>query len=520
MGKKTTEEFIEQINSLYPDKYTILGEYQGGQKPIETKYNECGHVGFPLAHTLLKGCNCGICTGKIRRNHDMFINDVNKMYPGKYTILGHFIKNTEPILVRYNDCGHEVETRAGYLLHGSGCPICTRGTAITQDEFDERFLKIAGEDYECLDKYKNSKQNMKILHKNCGTVFSRNVSNIFKEGCKCPKCNPSSAVYLVQGVNDIHTTNPEMESLLKYKEDAYNHTQFTNDKVWFVCPYCGNEMLKRCDNVATNGLSCNKCNTNYSYGERFISNFLSELDVDYDYQYNPDWIKPYFYDFQFTHNNKEYIIEVDGGWHFEKNNKSSLSLDDVKSRDEYKQKEAEKRGIEVIRLNYNYKGSDIKSLFLINSILNSRLPEIFNLEDVDFEKIINISSKSFVKIVADLWNSYEEKSSRKIMEELHIKNDDKIRKILYLAYELGMIKESQEQVKYLNRLYGIKEYGHNRSQKVMCNETGEIFNSIKEASEKYHGNVGNYFLQDNRKHAGKLLDGTPLTWTKIYDDNF
>ncbi len=30
MGKKTTEEFIEQINSLYPDKYTILGEYQGG----------------------------------------------------------------------------------------------------------------------------------------------------------------------------------------------------------------------------------------------------------------------------------------------------------------------------------------------------------------------------------------------------------------------------------------------------------------------------------------------------------
>ena len=506
-----------RCNELHPGKYTILGEYQGSTSKIKTKYNACGHVGFPLAHTLLKGCDCGVCKGKIRRTHEQYIEDVNNRYPGKYTILGHFVKNREPILVRYNECGHEVETMAGYLLKGAGCPICNRGTPITQEEFNERFNDIAEEEYTPLDNYVNARQNMRIRHNVCGTIFSRNVSTIFSKGCKCPKCNPSSAVYLVVGVNDIHTTNPEMESLLKYPEDAYKHTQYSNDEVWFVCPFCGNELLKKCSSVVANGLCCPRCNTNYSYGERFVSNLLTELNVDYDYQFAPSWIKPYLYDFHFFHNEKEYIIEVDGGWHFENNNKSPISLDEVIERDKLKQQEAEKRGIEVIRLDYNYRSCDSKSLHIMNSIKESKLAHIFDLSKVDFEKVVNISSKSMIRIVADLWNSYEEKASQKIMEQLNIKNDNKVRKWLYLASELGMINETPDEIKKINRKYAIKIHGSNSSQKVMCNETGEIFNTLKEAGQKYHGSVVNYFLLDNIKHAGKLPDGTPLTWTKIYD---
>ena len=40
MEKKTTEEYIRQVESLHPNKYSILGEYEGAQKPIETIYNE------------------------------------------------------------------------------------------------------------------------------------------------------------------------------------------------------------------------------------------------------------------------------------------------------------------------------------------------------------------------------------------------------------------------------------------------------------------------------------------------
>ena len=511
---KATEEFTKNIEDRHPGKYTITGDYKGLDKPIEVIYNECGHKGYPLAHSLWKGCNCGKCYGTANKSHEEFVEMIEQLYPNKYDILGRYTKSSERIKVKYNECGHIAEPKAAYLRQGAGCPICHRGTKITQDEFLERFYDVADDSYEPQEQYKNHNQKMKILHKTCGTIFDLYVGNLFRIGCRCPKCYPESAVLLVPGVNDIHTTNPEMESLLKYPEDAYTHTQHTKEKLWFNCPYCGSELLKRGTNVAENGLNCPNCNTNYSYGERFISNMLSELHVKYTYQFSPDWIKPYLFDFEFVYNDNKYIIEVDGGWHFQENNKSNISLQEVIERDKYKQKIAEEHGYKVIRLNYNYKSCDDKSMFLIHSIAESELFDIFDLSDFDFKPIIEKSSIPMIKIVADLWNSYEEKAAQKIQKELNIENDDKVRKLLYAAYELKMIAESPDEIKRLNRRYGNKIYGHPSAQKVKCIETGEIFNSFKEANNKYNSNLNHYFSR-NQKYSGTLPDGTKLTWQKI-----
>ena len=81
--------------------------------------------------------------------------------------------------------------------------------------------------------------------------------------------------------------------------------------------------------------------------------------------------------------------------------------------------------------------------------------------------------------------------------------------------ELNMINESPEDIKLLNRKYGIKMYGGSNSKKVMCNETGEIFNSYEEAHRKYNAHLSNYFREDNRVYSGSLPDGTRLTWQLI-----
>lgn len=514
--KMTHEEFVNIIEDLYPGKYTIYGQYNGRERKIHVKYNECGHEGYPKAESIYHGFGCPICHhGPSKKTHEEFVEMIESLYPGKYTILGKYVKSSERITVRYNECGHVANPKAAYIRQGSGCPFCNRGTVITEDEFKEKFSSSAGDEYEVLDEYVNSKQTMSIRHITCGTVFERNIGVVFQNGCRCPKCNPSSAVSLTVGVNDIHTVNPEMESLLKNPQDAYEHTQYSKDKVWFVCPYCGNEIYAICSNVALNGLKCPKCNTNYSYGERFITSWLSEMNIEFEYQFSPDWIKPYAYDFEFSYNNTEYIIEVDGGWHFEENIKSALTLEEVKERDLYKQNKAEKNGYKVIRLDYNYKSNSKRSEYLINSIIDSELYDIFGIESYDFKSVISVSSGPFVKLVADLWNSYDEKSSQKILKQLNIKGEDRVRRLLYLAYDLNMIKESPDEIKKLNRAYGHKIYGNANAKKVKCVETGEIFDTIKSANKKYHANIGNYFKYDNRKHSGTLSDGTRLTWEKV-----
>ena len=91
-------------------------------------------------------------------------------------------------------------------------------------------------------------------------------------------------------------------------------------------------------------------------------------------------------------------------------------------------------------------------------------------------------------------------------------------KLLYLASELGLIKESRDEIKALNRKYRYKIYGATNSIKVLCNETGEVFNSFEEAERKYHAHLSNYFKFDNIHFSGTLPDGTRLTWKK-YENN-
>lgn len=62
--------------------------------------------------------------------------------------------------------------------------------------------------------------------------------------------------------------------------------------------------------------------------------------------------------------------------------------------------------------------------------------------------------------------------------------------------------------------YKPKQHVHGLSRKVVCITTGEIFNSVTEASEKYNIPTTNIskVCQGQRKHAGKLPDETKLTW--------
>lgn len=71
--------------------------------------------------------------------------------------------------------------------------------------------------------------------------------------------------YVIKGINDIATTNPEMIYLFKDKEDAYKYKKWSTKYTWFICPCCGNEYYLQIQNVTKIGkVSCDICNDGFS----------------------------------------------------------------------------------------------------------------------------------------------------------------------------------------------------------------------------------------------------------------
>jgi len=512
---KTTEEFQNELNEKYPDTYTIIGDYINAKTKVKIKYNKCGHENEVRPSNLLGGFGCPICQNLYRVTHDEFVEKIENRYPGRYEILGKYINHETPILVKYLECGHEKETTPSKVMSGKGCPICYNSEKLTNEEFLKRFYDLYGDEYIPLDEYKNAHQTMRIRHNICGTVFSRAIQTLlYKGNCLCPLCNPEVRIRPMTNVNDIHTLRPDLEEFLLSPQDAFKYTPNSGVKIWWLCPDCGHKFKRLVNNVSLRGFSCELCGNKTSYGERFIMAMLDSLNIKYEYQYIPKWVDLSRYDFMFCHNNIKYIIEVDGGFHYCDNNMSGQTAKDVIAKDMIKDDLAIQHGFTIIRLDYNY-GSKNKRDYIINSIKNSILSNIFDLSGIDFDEIDKIASKSILLKVSDLWNSYEEKSLYQICKDLGI-SDYSARELLYKASAIGLIKESKEEIIELNRQHGYKMLG-NIPNKVLCVETGEIFDSYSAADKKYHASITNYF-RNGRKTSGHLPDGTRLTWQKIEEE--
>ena len=384
------------------------------------------------------------------------------------------------------------------------------GIRKTQEDFMREFDGLFGNEYEVYGNYINARTQVEIKHKKCGTIFPIIPTNSFRrKQCNCPKCFPNKYNYAIPYINDIYSTNKELYNLLLNKDDGHKYKENSNKKTWFVCPYCGEKILSNIQQVNKRGLSCHRCGDGIPYPEKLMNNILRELNVDFNYQFSPEWAKPYIYDFEFKLNNKKYIIEIDGGIG---HGNSDFGIKNRKETDQIKDKLAIKNGYNMIRIDANYKLENKKLEYIKNNIRKSELSKLFDLNNIDYVKCHKISQLSYAVLISKLWNN-NIKTYNEIKRYLSVSNVT-IRKYLKIACDIGLIPETYEEIKNINIKLGHEKTASHKKQKVLCNETGEIFNSYKEANEKYGFNSNNYFVRHD-KFSGTLPDGTRLTWTKI-----
>ena len=375
-----------------------------------------------------------------------------------------------------------------------------------------------------LEAYKNSKEKIWFQcldfeeHK-----FQMIPDNLLHKVKRCPLCgNRIGGENLRKAKtnenNLFANVRPEYVDYLVNKEDAYEYSYGSNRKVNWKCFDCNNTYLKSFTEVSTDGLSCPYCSKWKSYPNNFMKCILNQLKVSYIPEYSPDWITPKRYDFYFESNDKKYIVEMDGAFHFTEKQKSDLTLEEIQSIDQYKTEQALSHGIYVIRINCNYYGLSNRKTYIQNNLINSELKDILDFSTVNFDEANIYAITPNFKKICELWDNGLHNIST-IADEVKVAYATALRCLKY-GEEIGICTFSTAERKEYQRAKARETSLTYRTMPVMCNETREIFISIAEASRTYNCNVYSYFHQKNRLSAGCLSDGTKLTWTKISKEQY
>lgn len=234
----------------------------------------------------------------------------------------------------------------------------------------------------------------------CGYEDIRIESTMLTYGCNACGIVPRK---LVVGINDIPTTDPWMIPYFPNGyEEACKYTAKSTKKVFLKCPDCG-KISKTKKSIQglhrLRNLHCD-CQDNISYPNKFSYEFLRQLPVtNVIHEWNPDWLKPYFYDNYFEYNGKAYVLEMDGALgHGNRifNNYHDKDVDGLK-KDILKDTLSKEHNVEVIRI--DSKSSDLE--YIKNNIINSVLNDIFDLSHIDWNKCDEFAIKNIIKVICE-----------------------------------------------------------------------------------------------------------------------
>lgn len=533
----TNDEYVEKINNLFNNNVVVLDKYVNMDVKIKHKCLRHDYEYIMSPSHSLRGQSCKYCAAE--KGASKRIKSLSKMKEelknthGKsyQYVSGYKNYSTNAIFRHYIDDGkfHDFKMAPGQLITNNyNCPCCA-GYQVYKgyNDFNTKRPELANY---LIDKEEGTKYTEWSGHATkwkcpeCGNIINKKFSDVSSRGLCCPRCSdgvsyPNKFIY---------------NSLIQIKDELdYIEREFHPS--W--CKYIYNK--KEC------------------YG---------------------------IYDIYFIKDSKKYIIEMDGGLGHGNRSyvNSEKSKDELIYRDKIKDQLALKHNIELIRIDCDY-GKNNRYQFILNNIYNSKLSKILNLSFIDFEKSNRQSQQSLLLKAVELWNdgytvgniaiklslvettitnylktankygicdSYSIKESRnrstsnKVVcittrmefnsiidgAKFYNINENSISKCCRHKATFGGYYNNEKLIwmyKYEYDNYPkekINEYipkENNNFSKVVCLNTGEVFDGIIYAAEKYKINKGGISAccTGKNKYSGKDLNGNILVWRYLDDYN-
>lgn len=365
---------------------------------------------------------------------------------------------------------------------------------LTNEGFQKRLKKENPDVF--TDTFYNNPDTMLDCKCRYNHTWTASARNVLWNHTGCPFCYGRLPI---KGETDLWTTHPEFAKLLENPEDGYNISYGSGKKVWWICPNCGEKLLKTACNVVNKGLACNNCSDVFSFPNRFMNSLLRHIGVDF----RPEHIingRSYRYDFYIP--SLSCIIEMHGRQHYEEWSKSDKSLNDIQENDRNKYKWAISNGIKqyIVVDSRNSSVSFIKNNILISNFIN-----LLNLDNINWNIVAENSFKSIMHSIKDLYvNGYKTLS---IAEELKVSMSTVVY-WLHKATDLGLCE-------YVPDKGFLKD-----ERKVVLINTKEIFDSISIASRTYGVSFQNIsaVCKGKRKYCG-FINGQPAVWRYFNEYN-
>lgn len=532
--KKTTEEYKHDLYEKHNGKIICKGEYVNNSTKI---LHYCTKHSYEYMSTpncvLTSKHGCPLCGEEALKSHTdslrVYDNEnyrqlLDEKFGGNIVCLEDIqASNTS---IKHFCKIHQYEYKsspARILLNQYGCKYCSADARTQSDEerlenVKNRIYELVGDEYEIVGGFTavENVANFKHNHPNGEThYFDMTPSSFIYRGSRC-YCENPSVNKLIVGFNDIATTRPDIAKCLHNKEYAFKYTMHHKEKLEWDCPECGNTFKEAPCNVAYNRLSCPYCSDGISYPNKFIFNSLSQIEDDLDFlerEYRPEWCKFNFndrerqgiYDTYFAINGKQYVVEMDGGiGHGNKaHTNSEYSQEELYQIDIIKDKLANKQGIQVIRIDCNYKTDD-KYTYILNNILNSELKDVVDLSKIDFDLSNKTSVNSLIVKAGKLWN--EGLTAGEIRKYLKI-GEGTVTSYLKTASNIGVCDYTVQ-----------KSQARSRYVKVYCITTNKIFESMTQAAKMYGTNRSGIkrCCEGIATYSG-VFEGKELHW-KYYND--
>lgn len=288
---------------------------------------------------------------------------------------------------------------------GRGCPYCsgyrvnhTNSLAVNNPNLAAEWHPTENGTKTPFDATCNSNKSAHWICK-IGHVWKAVISSRHRGGHGCPYCthNPK----LLVGFSDMWTTNPKLASMLANPDDGYKYTDGSDHKVDWKCPDCYYIIQGKPISFSKHsGVSCPRCSDGVSYPEKLMIALLKELGIFFVYDNTTKWSCDKRYDFYIPSLNM--IIEVHGIQHYEQcfEYYGGRTLEEEQENDCFKHETAMKNGIEnyiVIDARYS------KLKYVKNSILESDLNKLFNLNNIDWDSINLEAQKSRNIEILNLW---------------------------------------------------------------------------------------------------------------------
>lgn len=368
--------------------------------------------------------------------------------------------------------------------------------------------------------YKNSRKKVWLYcqekdYHNDYDGYEISCSN-FVNGRRCPYCcNFHGKIHWKDSLAYKYPQIAEMiaipENNLTF-EDCYNITCNNNKRYYFKCSECKNistnkYSLNHITRNNKNNFSCKYCSDGISIPNKFMGNLLNKLNINFKSEYSPYYLKKrQRVDFLLTDYNV--IIEMDGGY-------GNHTKEYDCWRDFLNMKYG---GYKTIRIDLtDNKKYNNTFIYIKEQIINSELSNIFDLNNINWEKIWEQCQNSLCVKTWELWNSGIH-DIIKISDELKLSPGTVYK---YLKHGAKLKKCNYTKEESLKAGHKKCVGGSNvKSVKIICITTGKQFDAISDGARYYnikHSCHISDCCKGKRNFCGKLEDGTPLKWM-YYED--